>query len=81
MVVTEERKKFALYSKEGEDYTNIEQLKGKILAIVKGFFFEEVLGKYYLEINLLLTNNTLDAMKQGGQIHPYKVIPLSTIIR
>ncbi|MGC9527387.1 MAG: transporter substrate-binding domain-containing diguanylate cyclase [Limnospira sp.] len=78
MVVTEERKKFALYSeeyvfdlvnslltrKDGEDYTNIEQLKGKNLAIVKGFFFEEILSKYYPEINLLLTNNTLDAMKQ-----------------
>jgi len=78
MVITEERKKFALYSdryvfdlvnslltrEDGEDYTELEQLKGKNLAIVRGFFFEEILTKYYPEINLLLTKNTLDAMKQ-----------------
>lgn len=78
MVITPDRHKFALYSeqyvfdlvnslltrKDGEDYTEIKQLKGKNLAIVRGFFFEEILTKYYPEINLLLTNNTLDAMKQ-----------------
>jgi polar amino acid transport system substrate-binding protein len=78
MVITEERKKFAIYSeeyvfdlvnslltrKDGEDYTDLEQLKGKNLAIVRGFFFEEILTQHYPEINLLLTNNTLDAMKQ-----------------
>lgn len=78
MVITEERKKFALFSdqyvfdlvnslltrKDGEDYTELGQLKGKNLAIVRGFFFEEILKKHYPEINLLLTNNTLDAMKQ-----------------
>ena len=78
MVITEERKKFAIYSeeyvfdlvnslltrKDGKDYTELEQLKGKNLAIVRGFFFEEILTQHYPEINLLLTNNTLDAMKQ-----------------
>ncbi len=78
MVITEDRQKFAIYSdqyvfdlvnslltlKDGKDYTELEQLKGKNLAIVRGFFFEEILTKYYPEINLLLTNNTLDAMKQ-----------------
>lgn len=78
MVITEDRNKFAIYSEEyvfdlvnslltrksGEDYTDFEQLKGKNLAIVRGFFFEEILSKYYPDINLLLTNNTLDAMKQ-----------------
>ncbi|TVU53825.1 MAG: diguanylate cyclase [Arthrospira sp. PLM2.Bin9] len=78
MVITPERQQFTIYSEEyvfdlvnslltrtdGEDYTDLEQLKGKNLAIVRGFFFEEILTKYYPEINLLFTNNTLDAMKQ-----------------
>lgn len=78
MAITEDRRKFAIYSeqylfdtvnslltrKDSEDYTALEQLEGKNLAIVRGYFYEELLTRHYPKINLLLTNNTLDAMKQ-----------------
>jgi len=78
MVITEDRLKFALFSEKpvfsmvnallykrgGEEFTNLAQLKGKNLAIVRGFFSQELLTKQYPEINLLLTNSTLESMKQ-----------------
>ncbi len=78
MVITEERQKFALFSekplfkvvqsllskRDGEQFETLNQLKGKNLAVVRGYYFEEILKKHYPEINLLLTNSTLDSIKQ-----------------
>lgn len=76
--ITEDRLKFAIFSekpvfnlvnallyKRGEEeFTNLTQLKNHNLAVVRGFFSQELLTKQYPEINLLLTNSTLDSMKQ-----------------
>ncbi|MGA1265389.1 MAG: transporter substrate-binding domain-containing protein, partial [Prochlorothrix sp.] len=50
-------------SDQGE-VTRLEQLEGKTLAVVRGYFHEELLRKHYPNIQLLLTANTLDAMRQ-----------------
>ena len=85
MVITEDRRKFAIFSEEpifsavnglllkrDSDLisrshlrvSSLDELEGRNLAIVRGYFFEELLKKHYPKINLLLTNSTLDAMKQ-----------------
>lgn len=85
MVITEDRKKSAIFSEEPIftamnglllrrdsellsnarlEINSLDELNGKNLAVVRGYFFEELLKKQYPEINLLLTNTTLDAMKQ-----------------
>jgi polar amino acid transport system substrate-binding protein len=78
MVITEDRLKFALFSEKpvfnivnallykagGDEFTNLAQLKGKNLALVRGTFSQELLTKQYPEINLLLTKTPLEAIKQ-----------------
>ncbi|MCG7497003.1 transporter substrate-binding domain-containing protein [Vibrio sp. Of7-15] len=78
MKITDDRKKYTLFSKYSmfdetdallvqvgnERYTRLENLKGKNLAVVKGFFHEELLKRHYPEINLLLTSNSLESIHQ-----------------
>lgn len=75
IVKTPEREKFLLYtppyadnpnaivSKKGVAYQSIESLFGKLVAVPKGFFTEEVLKKHYPQIRLYPVRNTLEAMK------------------
>ena len=42
--------------------TSLDDLKGKTVAVPKGFFYEEVLKRGYPEINLLLVDGAIDAL-------------------
>lgn len=78
MKITDDRQKYTLFSKYSmfheadallvrvgnERYTKLDNLKGKNLAVVKGFFHEELLKRHYPEINLLLTSNSLESIHQ-----------------
>ncbi|WP_031479213.1 transporter substrate-binding domain-containing protein [Maridesulfovibrio frigidus] len=75
IVETTDRKKFLLFSapylhnpkvivcRTGENYSSLEQLHGKKVAITKGFFFEELLKKIHPEIERVLFSNTLSCLK------------------
>lgn len=75
IVKTPERQEYLLYtppyadnpnailSKLDKPYKTIESLFGKTVSLPSGFFTEEILRKHYPEINLLLVNNVLEAMK------------------
>ncbi len=75
IVKTAERSKYLLFtssyaqnpnvilSRQSEQFSSLEALKGKTVAIVNGFFYEEILSQNYPEIKLLLLDNTLDTMK------------------
>jgi polar amino acid transport system substrate-binding protein len=53
----------SILSKKDEIYRSIDSLFGKTVAIPKGFFTEEVLKKDYPQINLLLVEDVLEAIK------------------
>jgi len=42
---------------------NIDDLNGKIVAIPKGFFYQEIFEKYYPNILLLLTRNHIESLE------------------
>ncbi|MFP6734460.1 MAG: transporter substrate-binding domain-containing protein [Rhodospirillales bacterium] len=75
IVRTPEREKFLLYtrpyasnpnsilSRKGEIYQNLESLQGKTVAVPRGFFHEEILGKDFPRIKLHLVTNILEGMK------------------
>lgn len=50
-------------SKKSNKYEHIDSLKGKTVAVPRGFFYEEVLGKEYPEIKLHLVKNAIDGLK------------------
>ncbi len=50
-------------SKKSAKYESIESLKGKTVAIPKGFFYEEVLSKEHPEIKLHLVKNAVESLK------------------
>jgi two-component system, NarL family, sensor histidine kinase EvgS len=50
-----------------KDITNIkslDDLKGKTLAVIDGFYEEDVLKKHYPEINLLLVEDSIEGLKK-----------------
>lgn len=53
----------AIISKKGKEYNTIEELKGKTVAIVEGFFYQEIFEKEYPEIKLYLVESALDGLK------------------
>jgi len=75
VVKTDEREKYLLFSepysrnpntiisKKDHPIENIEQLKGKTAAVVKGFFYEEILKKSFPEIKLLLLKDTFSCLQ------------------
>ena len=75
---TEERKKFLSYTtpyingtdvvftRKGSDsaaFTSLDQFKSRTIAVVKGFYEEELLRKFYPEIELITTDDSLSALK------------------
>ena len=44
-------------------YKKLSDFDGKTIAVVKGFYEEEMLKKYYPNINLLLVDNTTECLK------------------
>lgn len=75
IVKTPERRKFILFtdpyiskanviiSKERTSYESIASLKGKRVAIPKGFFFEELLTNLYPDIIIVKKSNQLESLK------------------
>ena len=52
-----------IVSKNNKLYMTIEELSGKTVAVVKGFFYQEILETEFPEINLLLVDNVLESLK------------------
>ena len=49
---------------ETAHYSDFKYLKGKNVAVVRGFFYEELMRIHYPEINLLLTSSTEESVEQ-----------------
>lgn len=52
-----------IVSKKSKKYDDIASLEGKTVAVPKGFFYEEVLGREYPELKLHLVDDTLASLK------------------
>ncbi len=52
-----------IFAKEGDNFTSLEDLNGKTLAVTKGFFYQEILEANYPEIKLLKTKNISQAIE------------------
>ncbi len=75
MVETEERKEFASFtlpiisnplnivSQYTKPFRNLEELQGHKVAIVKGFWYQQLLEKHTPKIQLLLVDSSVDALK------------------
>ena len=75
IVKTEERLKYVLYTQPyiknpnvivslaSNGYSSIEELNDKTVAVVRGFYQEEILKRDFPDIELLLFNSTLDCLK------------------
>ena len=50
--------------KEQNLFQNLNDFNGKTLAVVKGFYEEELLSKYYPNIKLLFVENSLEGLKK-----------------
>ena len=50
--------------KEVNNLKSLEDFKGKTLAVIDGFYEEELFRKYYPEIRLLLVKDSLDGLKK-----------------
>ncbi|PKF60890.1 hypothetical protein CW745_13530 [Psychromonas sp. psych-6C06] len=75
---TPEREKYALFTQynplkaidglltldETSHYLDFHYLKNKNVAVVRGFFYEELMRTHYPDINLLLTNSTEESVEQ-----------------
>ncbi len=72
---TEQRKEFlsfttayfkaidAAFTKDDSKYEKLIDFNGKILAVVKGFYEEELLKRFYPNINLIMVEDSLEAFK------------------
>lgn len=49
--------------KDKNRYKTLEDLNGKKIAVVNGFYEEELIRKYYPKINLVTSDSSLDAVK------------------
>jgi len=76
IVKTPERSKFALFTKpiykdppiifcdkRNSLINNLEHLKGKVVAVHKGYWYEEILKRNYPQIKLLIFENNINAIK------------------
>ena len=52
-----------IIKKSDKKYKKLSDFNGKTIAIVKGFFEEELLKKYYPKIKLYYVSNSIDALK------------------
>ena len=53
----------AILSRRDTPYDSLEQLFGKTVAVPKGFFYEEVLGRDFPQVQLYLSEDTTESMK------------------
>ncbi|XOB63097.1 transporter substrate-binding domain-containing protein [Campylobacterota bacterium DY0563] len=76
IVKTPQREKHLLYvgdyltnvtsimvNKNTKDIHTIEDLRGKKVSIIKNFFYEDLIRKNYPDIEIVLVDNTIDALK------------------
>lgn len=52
-----------IVSKKNQKYDSIQSLRGKTVAVPRGFFYEEILARDFPELKLHLTENALDTLK------------------
>ena len=50
--------------KNANDFKNLNDFNGKTLAIIKGFYEEELVKRYYSNINLVFVNNSLEGLEK-----------------
>jgi polar amino acid transport system substrate-binding protein len=50
--------------KDENNFKNLNDFNGKTIAVVKSFYEEEQLNKYYPNINLIFVNNSLEGLKK-----------------
>ncbi len=50
--------------KDNDNLKSLDDFEGKTLAVMKGFYEEELLRKYYPQINLLLVNDSVEGLKK-----------------
>ena len=54
----------AIFTKKtNNNIKTLKDLNGKKLAVIKGFYEENILKKYYPDINLIFVNNSLESLK------------------
>ena len=74
---TDEREKFLNFTtpysktvdtifvrKNVDNFKNLDDFNGKTIAVVKGFYEEELLNRYYPNINLIFVNNSLEGLEK-----------------
>ena len=50
--------------KDINNFKNLDDFKGKNLAVIKGFYEEELLKRYYPNINLILVEDSMAGLKR-----------------
>ena len=50
--------------KNVDNFKNLNDFNGKTIAVVKGFYEEELLNRYYPNINLIFVNNSLEGLEK-----------------
>ena len=50
--------------KDINNFKNLDDFKGKNLAVIKGFYEEELLKRYYPNINLILVEDSMAGLKK-----------------
>ncbi len=53
-----------IFTKKNSNLKKIEDFEGKTLAVIKGFYEEELLKRYYPNIKLLLVNDSIEALEK-----------------
>jgi len=52
-----------ILSMEDKEYRSLEELEGKTVAVIEGFYHEEILKAEYPDIKMHLTDNVMDSIK------------------
>ena len=72
----------AIYAKRGAVlYNNLKSLENKKVAIIKGFWQEELIKRNYPKINILSVNSTLEAIKAVANSQADAIIDVGPVIQ
>ena len=52
-----------VFTQSDSKYKKLEDFNGKTMAVIRGFYEEELLRQYYPKIKILLVNNSLEGLK------------------
>ena len=53
-----------VFTKKTSNFKNLEDFEGKTIAVIKGFYEEELLKKYYPNIKLIIAKDSIEALKK-----------------